>query len=132
MLNFPWRLRSSREHKGEIKRESCCPLWAKRGNQGPNQFSGGEQQGSAMARALSNNPALFRADEPTRNLDSETGLSLMKVLTGLVSEGNTLLVMFAHDRGMANFTKRRMYLKDGRLVEGDNNKKKGGSTINNS
>lgn len=92
----------------------------------PGQMSGGEQQRIAVARALANDPPLLLADEPTGNLDSEIGLSIVKMMSKLVAEGKCTIVMVTHDQRMATFANRRIALKDGRLLEGDRDGRKGG------
>ena len=82
----------------------------------PSQLSGGEQQRVAIARALANDPAILLADEPTGNLDSETGLSVVKMLARLASEGRCTVIMVTHDHGMARFADRKIHLSDGCLI----------------
>jgi putative ABC transport system ATP-binding protein len=81
----------------------------------PNQLSGGEQQRTAVARALAGRPALVMADEPTGNLDSVTGASLLGLLRELHREGTTIVVI-THDLDVAAAMERRIEIKDGRIV----------------
>jgi putative ABC transport system ATP-binding protein len=81
----------------------------------PNQLSGGEQQRTAIARALAGRPALVMADEPTGNLDSATGASILELLRELHHEGTTILVI-THDHEVAAAMARRVEIKDGRIV----------------
>lgn len=81
----------------------------------PNQISGGQCQRAAIARALLNNPAIIMADEPTGNLDSVTGQSILAILQYLHSLGKTI-IMVTHERDVAEHTERILHLKDG-LVE---------------
>jgi putative ABC transport system ATP-binding protein len=81
----------------------------------PNQLSGGEQQRAAIARALAGRPALVMADEPTGNLDSATGASLLELLRELHREGTTIVVI-THDLGVASAMERRIEIRDGRIV----------------
>lgn len=82
----------------------------------PNELSGGEQQRVAIARALSVDPEFILADEPTGNLDSKTGESVLKLLHELHQEGKTLVVV-THDTGVAKQAERTVRIKDG-MVEG--------------
>jgi putative ABC transport system ATP-binding protein len=81
----------------------------------PNQLSGGEQQRTAIARALAGRPALVMADEPTGNLDSATGASILELLRELHDEGTTILVI-THDHEVAAAMERRVEIKDGRII----------------
>jgi putative ABC transport system ATP-binding protein len=81
----------------------------------PNQLSGGEQQRTAIARALAGRPALVMADEPTGNLDSATGASILALLRELHDEGTTIAVI-THDREVAAVMERRIEIKDGRII----------------
>lgn len=89
----------------------------KRLNHRPAEMSGGEQQRVAIARALVNNPPFILADEPTGNLDSKSGLEIMKIFKDLHSQGKTLLLI-THDRSVAEYGDRIIHLKDG-LIESE-------------
>lgn len=82
----------------------------------PNQLSGGQQQRVAIARALALQPALLLADEPTGNLDSRTSIEIMGVFQRLNDEGITI-VMVTHEVDIANFTRRIIVMRDGRVVK---------------
>jgi putative ABC transport system ATP-binding protein len=81
----------------------------------PNQLSGGEQQRTAIARALAGRPALVMADEPTGNLDSATGASIIELLGELHREGTTIVVI-THDLDVAAAMQRRIEIRDGRIL----------------
>lgn len=83
----------------------------------PNQLSGGEQQRCAIARAFSTNPRCLFADEPTGNLDSETGQRIIELLFELNSEHGTTLIMATHDEQLSRLCKQRIVLKSGKLQE---------------
>lgn len=86
-------------------------------NHYPSQLSGGEQQRVALARAFSNKPAILFADEPTGNLDAETGEKVVQLLFQLNKELGTTLVIITHDIELAQKTQRILRLKGGKIVE---------------
>jgi putative ABC transport system ATP-binding protein len=81
----------------------------------PSELSGGQQQRVAIARALSNNPEIIIADEPTGNVDSQTGKAIMDVLEGLNKEGRTIIVV-THDPDIAARAGQRKRMRDGKLL----------------
>jgi putative ABC transport system ATP-binding protein len=87
-----------------------------RGHHFPNQLSGGEQQRVAVARAFSNAPRLLFADEPTGNLDSETGERIVELLETLNRESGTTIVLVTHDLALARRAQRVIRLADGIVV----------------
>jgi predicted ABC-type transport system involved in lysophospholipase L1 biosynthesis ATPase subunit len=82
----------------------------------PYELSGGEQQRVAIARALMNDPVLLLADEPTGNLDSETGAGIMTLLLELKQACRLTLIMATHDPQMARQTDRILRLSDGQIA----------------
>lgn len=87
----------------------------------PNQLSGGEQQRCAIARAFATQPRCLFADEPTGNLDSETGKRIIDLLFELNTELGTTLIMATHDEHLSQLCKRLIHLDSGHLVAGNNN-----------
>ncbi|MEI6378392.1 MAG: ABC transporter ATP-binding protein [Candidatus Falkowbacteria bacterium] len=82
-----------------------------------NQISGGEKQRVAIARALVNSPAVIFADEPTGNLDSKSGIQIMKILQDLNESGNTIILV-THETSTSEHAKRIISIRDG-LIESD-------------
>jgi len=90
-------------------------------NHKPNELSGGQRQRVAIARALVNRPSIILADEPTGNLDSQTGLEIMALFDRLHSEGNTI-VLVTHEHDIAEYAHRIVFIKDG-VIARDERKK---------
>jgi putative ABC transport system ATP-binding protein len=82
----------------------------------PSRLSGGQQQRVSIARALANKPAIILADEPTGNLDSETGKKIFDLLHKLSRSQNTTIIVVTHDMDIAGKTDRIFKLKDGKIV----------------
>lgn len=82
----------------------------------PSQLSGGEQQRVALARAFANSPSILFADEPTGNLDEETGEKVIQLLFELNKESGTTLVIITHDLDLANRTQQILRLKGGQIL----------------
>jgi putative ABC transport system ATP-binding protein len=87
---------------------------ADRANHRPSEMSGGERQRVAIARALVNNPSLILADEPTGNLDSKTGVEIMRVFDAIHDQGNTIILV-THEKYIAEYSQRAIHLLDGRI-----------------
>lgn len=85
-------------------------------NHYPSQLSGGEQQRVALARAFSNKPSILFADEPTGNLDEETGEKVIKLLFDLNKDAGTTLVIISHDLDLAARTQQILRLKGGQIL----------------
>jgi len=83
----------------------------------PSQLSGGEQQRVALARALANEPKVLLADEPTGNLDSQTGQHVIDLLFAVNRDRNATLVLVTHDRELAAKADVQVFMRDGRIVE---------------
>jgi len=109
--------------KGELKKQAMASLervgLSHRLKHRPNELSGGEQQRAAIARALINNPELILADEPTGNLDSETGGGILQIFKDLHNseDHNHTIIMVTHDRKIADLADRIIELKDGLIVD---------------
>lgn len=81
----------------------------------PNELSGGQQQRIAIARALVNDPAILLCDEPTGNLDSQTGAQIMEVLSDLHRKGRTI-IMVTHESEIAAYAERTIVIRDGKVA----------------
>jgi len=108
--------------KKQERHESCLNALQQvalenRGSHRPNQLSGGQQQRVAIARAIAGQPPIILADEPTGNLDTNSGLEVMKILTRLNREGKTI-ILITHDLNIAAQASRVIKISDG-VVESD-------------
>ncbi len=119
--NVDVAMRFARVPKNERKKRAVELLTqmgiAERMNHKPSELSGGEQQRTAIARALSNHPAIILADEPTGEVDTKTRDMIVKLLRELSEEGHTILVV-THDSAVAQQTKRIISMRDG-MIESD-------------
>jgi putative ABC transport system ATP-binding protein len=112
---------SSDQRKRKLGRERARDLLEQVGlgnrlNAYPDRLSGGEQQRVAIARALSNNPLVVLADEPTGNLDAETGKIVLALLDQLTRKAGKNLVMVTHSEEVVGIADRVLHLKDGKIV----------------
>ncbi|MFE3518709.1 ABC transporter ATP-binding protein [Streptomyces sp. NPDC059166] len=118
-VGVPMRLRRTDPHERDERVALLLSLvgLGDHAQQRPGELSGGQQQRVAIARALANRPALLIADEPTGQLDAETGLAVMQLLRAVVrGEGVTVLVA-THDPQLLGFADRVLELSDGHIVE---------------
>ncbi len=88
-------------------------------NHRPTELSGGQQQRVAIARALANNPPIVLADEPTGNLDTETGQVVLETLQNIREEFGTTVIIVTHDNELATFADWSVHLVDGKIAESE-------------
>ncbi|MCC6423498.1 MAG: ABC transporter ATP-binding protein [Phycisphaerales bacterium] len=117
MIEYSWL--SFRSHRSELRKRAVALLvqlgLEHRLKHKPSQISGGERQRVAIARALMNSPRVLFADEPTGNLDADTGRQIMSVLERLHRESAQTIIMVTHDRSLARQADRTLILKEGKL-----------------
>ncbi len=113
---YPTAISAKERHRMAINRLEQVGM-GQRLKHRPGELSGGEQQRVAIARALINNPNLILADEPTGNLDSETGIEVMHLLRKLNQEENVAIIIITHDLEIAKEADRVVRVKDGEIVK---------------
>jgi len=115
-IAFPMRLAKWSDDRAEKRSRDLLELvgLVGRSDHFPAQLSGGELQRAAFARALANDPPLFLVDEPTGNLDLDTGLKIIGILQGL--KGEKTVVVATHDRRILDISQRILAMSDGRIV----------------
>jgi putative ABC transport system ATP-binding protein len=111
-----------RDRAREVMRELDIEELA---NKRPNEMSGGQQQRVAVARAIVNNPSIILADEPTANLDSETGANLLDLMEKMNRDHNLTFIFSSHDRQVIDRARRLIILKDGLIAEENNGNAEG-------
>lgn len=116
---------SSQERKKRAEELLKIVGLEKRGHHRPTELSGGEQQRVAIARALANDSEIILADEPTGNLDSNTGLQIMNLLKKLHEEQGKTIILVTHDVNLVKYAHRTIYLKDGLVISDNHHKPKG-------
>lgn len=120
-VGLPMRLRNTKTSVRDRRVAELLDLvgLSKHVNQRPSELSGGQQQRVAIARALANEPQLLIADEPTGQLDADTGQAIMALLRDVIaSEGMTALIS-THDQSLMDIADETIRLADGRIVRGD-------------
>ncbi len=105
----------SKDRTERAKRALAMVELSDRMDHKPNELSGGQRQRVAIARALVNQPSIILADEPTGNLDSQTGIEIMKLFDKLHSEGNTIILV-THERDIAEYAHRVISIRDGKIA----------------
>ncbi|MDO9271164.1 MAG: ABC transporter ATP-binding protein [Methylobacter sp.] len=113
-LLYAGKSRAERHQKALIMLERVG--LAELGERRPNQLSGGQQQRVAIARALVNDPKLILADEPTGNLDTQTGEDIMKIFQTLNEEHNITIILVTHEADIAAHAKRLIRMVDGKIA----------------
>jgi putative ABC transport system ATP-binding protein len=104
------------KERAELARKSLIQVeLAERMHHKPNELSGGQRQRVAIARALVNHPSIILADEPTGNLDSQTGIEIMSLFDKLHAEGNTIILV-THERDIAAYARRIISIRDGKIA----------------
>ncbi|CAM5250240.1 ABC transporter ATP-binding protein OS=Streptomyces tendae OX=1932 GN=GUR47_35070 PE=3 SV=1 [Streptomyces tendae] len=118
-VGVPMRLRRAAPREREERVELLLSLvgLADHAAQRPGEMSGGQQQRVAIARALANDPALLIADEPTGQLDAETGHSVMELLRAVVRSERVTALVATHDATLLDLADRVLELRDGEIVE---------------
>ena len=104
----------SRERIERAKKSMMAVELGDRMDHRPSELSGGQRQRVAIARALVNSPSIILADEPTGNLDSKTGIEIMKLFDRLHAEGNTI-VLVTHESDIASYAHRVVSIRDGKI-----------------
>jgi len=117
---LPIEFARNRRHKPQKRAKQLLDMLglADRLHHRPSELSGGQQQRVAIARALANDPPILLADEPTGNLDSKSGATVMSALNTIRDESGTTIVLVTHDPNLAGRMDRVLTLVDGRITDG--------------
>jgi putative ABC transport system ATP-binding protein len=121
-IQVPMYYQGLTEHQSSMRAKELANMvgLGDRINHRPTELSGGQQQRVAIARALANDPLILLADEPTGNLDSESGSEILTILDRLHEEGKTLIAV-THDESIAAGAQRVIRLLDGRIQKQEYN-----------
>jgi putative ABC transport system ATP-binding protein len=124
-IMLPMAFQGIPENKRKKRAEELLKLveLEDRMNHKPNELSGGQQQRVAIARSLANDPEVILADEPTGNLDSKAGVNVMDFLKKLHKKEGKTIVMVTHDNNLAKYAERTEFLKDGKIIKAENNRR---------
>ena len=116
-LQLPLELNDIEDHQNKVRAVLTEVGLADRSNTYPDKLSGGERQRIAIARALIHNPDIILADEPTGNLDHETGLQIVDLLDRVVKQKNKTMIMVTHSKDVIGLADRVLSLKSGKVIE---------------
>jgi putative ABC transport system ATP-binding protein len=116
-LQLPLELNDIEDHQNKIRAVLTEVGLVDRSNTYPDKLSGGERQRIAIARALIHNPDIILADEPTGNLDHETGLQIVDLLDRVVKQKNKTMIMVTHSKDVIGLADRVLSLKSGKVIE---------------
>ncbi len=119
-VTLPIEFAQQRRHKPFQRAKELLDMLGMedRFNHRPNELSGGQQQRVAIARALANDPPILLADEPTGNLDTDSGETVLQALNTIRDQNGTTVVLVTHDQSLASQMDRVLTLVDGKIVDG--------------
>lgn len=114
-VSLPLRLKKEKNFLQKAQNLLETVDLSRRAHHRPSELSGGEQQRCAIARALANDPTVILADEPTGNLDSETGENIINLMKKLHTEESKTMVIASHDSRFSSRSDRVVFMKDGKI-----------------